>query len=183
MHWILESCLQDDIEELYFFTREGEFYKQVYDGIIQNEFADGEAPKAEILEVSRLSTFCASLREISLTEMMRIWNQYSIQSLAAMFKSLGIREEEVAAFIARYQIPMEEVITYPWQDARVIALFQDQEFLETVRKERDRKRELLLDYLAQKGIDPEGKNGSVLWISDGGERFRTISVICFPIMK
>lgn len=157
VHWILESCLQDDIEELYFFTREGEFYKQVYDGIIQNEFADGEAPKAEILEVSRLSTFCASLREISLTEMMRIWNQYSIQSLAAMFKSLGIREEEVAAFIARYQIPMEEVITYPWQDARVIALFQDQEFLETVRKERDRKRELLLDYLAQKGIDPEGK--------------------------
>lgn len=157
VHWILESCLQDDIGELYFFTREGEFYKQIYDEIVKNEFADRRAPKAEILEVSRLSTFCASLREISLTEMMRIWNQYSVQSLGAMFKSLGIPEEEVVPFTDRYQIPMEEVITYPWLDGRVAALFQDEDFLDTVRKERDGKRKLLLAYLAQKGIDPEGK--------------------------
>lgn len=157
VHWILESCLQDEIEELYFFTREGEFYKRVYDEIVQNEYADGKVPKAEILEVSRLSTFCASLREISLTEMMRIWNQYSIQSLAAMFKSLGISEEKAVPFTDKYQIPMEEVITYPWQDERVAALFQDEAFVAAVRKERDAKRKLLLDYLSQKGIDPEGE--------------------------
>ncbi len=153
VHWIIESCIQDDICELYFFTREGEFYKQVYDEIIKNEYEDKSVPKAEVLEVSRLSTFCASLREISLAEM----NQYSIQSLAALFKSLGIPEETVAAFTEKHRIPMEEVITYPWLDERVAALFMDGDFLEAVQKERDAKRKLLEDYLAQKGIEPNGK--------------------------
>ena len=153
VHWIIESCLQDNIEKLYFFTREGEFYKQVYDEIIENEYKDKRVPQAEILEVSRLSTFCASLREITLAEMMRIWNQYSVQSLAAMFKSLGISEEAVIAFTERYQIPMKEVITYPWLDERVIALFKDKDFLIIVQKERDAKRKLLMEYLEQKGIN------------------------------
>jgi len=152
VHWIIESCLQDDIDEIYFFTREGEFYKQVYDEIIKNEYENKKIPKAQILEVSRLSTFCASLREISLAEMMRIWNQYSIQSLEALFKSLGIEKSLVVSYTDKYGIPVEEVITYPWLDERVIALFNDSLFLETVQKQRDAKKELLLDYLIQKGI-------------------------------
>ncbi|MCX4321659.1 MAG: hypothetical protein OSJ59_01705 [Lachnospiraceae bacterium] len=153
IQWILESCLQDDIEELYFFTREGEFYKQVYDEIIRSRYKDKKMPKAVVLEVSRLSTFCASLRDISLTEMMRIWNQYSIQSLAAMFKSLGISRELITPFTEKYHIPLEEIITYPWQDTRVIALFRDADFFKAVWEQRNIKRELLLEYLGRKGID------------------------------
>lgn len=159
VHWIIESCLQDGIGELYFFTREGEFYKQVYDEVIKNEYNDQKVPKAEILEVSRLSTFCASLREITLTEMMRIWNQYSIQSLGALFKSLGIEKELVLSFLESYHIPWEEVITYPWQDERVISLFNDNAFVKAVQEQRDSKKELLLQYLLQKGINAdEGKH-------------------------
>lgn len=179
VHWIIESCLQDEIEELYFFTREGEFYKQVYDEIIKNEYKDQRIPRAEILEVSRLSTFCASLREVSLVEMMRIWNQYSVQSLGAMFKSLGIPIEVVAAFAEKYGIPMEEVITYPWLDERVMKLFQDQDFLLTVRNERDIKRKLLSEYLAQKGIDPERKKR--IGIVDIGWRGTIQDNICYLI--
>lgn len=157
VHWIIESCIQDGIDELYFFTREGEFYKQVYDEIVKNEYKNSEIPKAEILEVSRVSTFCASLRDISLSEMMRIWNQYSIQSLKAMVKSLGISEEHIRLFAEKYQIPLEEVIVYPWQDDRVIALFNDTDFVEAVKKERDVKKEIFLDYLMQKGITPNQK--------------------------
>ena len=152
INWIIESCMQDNIDELYFFTREGEFYKQIYDEIIKNEYQDKRAPKADVLEVSRLSTFCASLRDISLSEMMRIWNQYSIQSLGAMFKSLGISKEYVDPFVKKYQIPLEEVITYPWQDERVITLFDDGDFVETVKKQRDAKRKVFMEYLTQKGI-------------------------------
>lgn len=179
VHWIIESCLQDEIEELYFFTREGEFYKQVYDEIAKNEYKGQRIPRAEILEVSRLSTFCASLREVSLAEMMRIWNQYSVQSLGAMFKSLGILEEKVAAFTEKYRIPMEEVITYPWQDERVASLFEDEGFLATVQDERDVKRKLLSDYLAQKGIDPKGKKR--IGIVDIGWRGTIQDNICYLI--
>lgn len=153
IHWIIESCQQDGIEELYFFTREGEFYKQVYDEIIKYEYVNEKLPRAEILEVSRLSTFCASLREISLAEMMRIWNQYSIQSMEALFKSLGITKDLAIPYMQRYQILLEEVITYPWQDERIIALFNDTAFVEMMQRQRDAKRELLIGYLVQKGIN------------------------------
>lgn len=157
IHWIIESCIQEKITEIYFFTREGEFYKQVFDEIIRNEYVDQHPPKSKVLEVSRLSTFCASLREITLEEMMRIWNQYSIQSIGALFKSLGIPREAVSSFTDKYQIPWEESITYPWQDKRVISLFGDSEFLTEIQMLRDEKKELLMNYLAWKGLKPKKK--------------------------
>ncbi len=157
IHWIIESCIQEKISEIYFFTREGEFYKQIFDEIIQNEHIDHHPFKSEILEVSRLSTFCASLREITLAEMMRIWNQYSVQSIGALFKSLGISKEIVVPFTDKYQIPWDESITYPWQDKRVISLFDDPEFLSEVQMQRDEKKKLLMSYLAQKGLQVNGK--------------------------
>ena len=157
IHWIIESCIQEKISEIYFFTREGEFYKQIFDEITRNEYTDQHPPKSEILEVSRLSTFCASLREITLTEMMRIWNQYSAQSIGALFKSLGISKEAVSSFTDKYQIPWEESITYPWQDKRVISLFDDPEFLSKIQIQRDEKKELLMNYLDQKGLRQKEK--------------------------
>ncbi len=153
LHWILESCLQEGIEEIYFFTREGEFFKRVYDEIVKNEYSCVNTPKADLLEVSRLSTFCPSLRKINLNEMMRIWNQYSVQSMEALFKSLGMEREDVSSFLKKFDIPWKEIITYPWQDNRIIALFNDPEFLLMFEKQRNYKKELLLRYLLKKGIN------------------------------
>lgn len=152
IHWIIESCIQDGIKKIYFFTREGEFYKKIFDEIVKCECLEKIAPRAEILEVSRLSTFCASLRDITLSEMMRIWNQYSIQSMSALFKSLAIDKDCIKEYIIGHELDWDEVITYPWQDRRVIELFEDENFIKVIASERDKKRKLLYDYMLQKGL-------------------------------
>lgn len=151
--WIFESCKRENIKKIYFFTREGEFYKQIYDSLVRARDSDKNIPESEILEVSRIATFCPSLREISLKELMRIWNQYSIQALSALFKSLAIKKEEVISYIEKYNLVWDEVLTYPWQDERVIKLFDDKDFVKILETIRNDKKSLILSYFSEKGLD------------------------------
>ena len=49
---IMESCIEKNIRKVYFFTREGEFYKDIFDSIA--EFYDkNRIPKSYILEKRR----------------------------------------------------------------------------------------------------------------------------------
>lgn len=147
---LAEEAMAQGIQKIYFFTREGEFYKEIYDAMAA--VSKRPYPKSYLLEVSRLATFMPSLREISTKELMRLWNQYSIQSMQALFTSLGVELEAVRGYLARHEIPPEEVITYPWQDKRVQALFADEEFLDCMEAERDGKRELLRSYCEERDL-------------------------------
>lgn len=148
---IMESCIEKKLKKIYFFTREGEFYKEIFDTI--SVFYDKEVvPKSYILEVSRLSTFVASLREFTLDEMMRLWNQYSIQSMSAMFKSLAMDLGKVRIFLERYSIDPDEVLTYPWTLEPVQRLFADEEFKNLMEAHIADKRERLLEYCAGKDL-------------------------------
>lgn len=148
---IMESCIEKKIRKVYFFTREGEFYKDIFDSIA--EFYDkNRVPKSYILEVSRLSTFVASLREFTLDEMMRLWNQYSIQSMAAMFKSLAMDVANVKIFLDRYSIDPDEVLTYPWTLEPVQKLFADQEFKSFMEEYIASRKKQLLDYCKNKDL-------------------------------
>lgn len=149
--WLANEAVKKGIRSLYFFTREGEFYKELYDEIKKVSLSERKMPEAEVIEVSRLSTFMPSLREITLSEFMRIWNQYSVQSMKALFKSLHMDIGKVEKYLHLYAIPEEEMIQYPWKDERVQKLFSDKEFIKEVEAERDQKRKLIYDYLEQRG--------------------------------
>lgn len=150
--WILESCLTKGIQNIFFFTREGEFYKAVYDAVASKKPYGMEPPQAKLLEVSRIATFGASLRKITIQEMMRIWNQYSCQSMKAFFTSIGIKPEDMQNYLEKYRIPSEDILTYPWQDERVQKLFLDKEFMAAMQKRIEEQRELLVGYCKSKGM-------------------------------
>lgn len=67
-------------------------------------------PEIDIIEVSRLATFAPSLQEISIKEMMRVWNLYSTQSISSLFKTLNVAPETFQSFIDKYGIPADEQI-------------------------------------------------------------------------
>jgi len=164
--WILERCLVQGIKKIFFFTREGEFYKAVYDAVANQKPYGIQPPQAQILEVSRIATFGASLREITIQEMMRIWNQYSCQSMKAFFTSIGVKPDDMQNYLKKYDIPSEDILTYPWQDERVQKLFSDTEFIAAIQKRVNEQRELLVGYCKNKGME-QGKRERIAIVDIG----------------
>lgn len=176
--WIIEECLKRKIKKIYYFTREGEFFIRLHQAAAESGlFAGTSIPKAEILEVSRVATFAGSLRDVTLKELMRLWNQYSIQTMGAFAKSVAMEEETLALWLKKYEIPMDEPISYPWQDPRVQQLFEDEEFVAFFRNHMEEKRALLKEYLSQKQLFEE--NPEEVAIVDIGWRGSIQDNLCY----
>lgn len=150
-----ERAIADRLEQLFFLTREGEFFIEVFRRVFpEGRLAGIDLPPIDLLEVSRLATFCASLQEVSTTELMRLWNLYSTQSMLAMGKSLRLAPEALGPLCARHGIAIADPVVYPWKDARVAALFADDDFRTLLGARIAEDRALLQAYLAQRGFDP-----------------------------
>jgi predicted HAD superfamily hydrolase len=152
MLFVMERAIRQEHEKIYFFTREGEFFKRVYDRLRALQPLGQLAPPSEILEVSRLATFSPSLRSFTPEELMRIWTLYSTQSVAALLKSMNIEGEGALIHLARHGIDEQESIQFPWLDQKVLNLFNDASFLNFLTVEVSEKKIALLQYLEQRGL-------------------------------
>jgi FMN phosphatase YigB (HAD superfamily) len=156
--FILESVQCDQAGQLFFFVREGEFFAKTYE-----ELRNGPSrlsrftPAAGVLEVSRMATFSASLQDISVDEMMRLWSAYDPQSMKTWAYSLGLDPAIVAAWCDRYGIKFDLPLLHPWQDDRVRKLLQDGHCRQTLGQLIQEKRLLLLDYLKTQGLAEGGR--------------------------
>ncbi|MTW22593.1 hypothetical protein [Allochromatium palmeri] len=161
--FIAEQSIIDDVEQIYFFTREGEFFERVFASVVPNgRLGNHSLPRGRLLEVSRLATFSASLRAVSLDEMRRLWSLYDSQSLFALARSLGLETEPLEPIGARHGLRLAETIVHPWLDTRVKALFADPVFVRLVSDKIAADRRAALTYFAQQGlIDGRGPFGLV----------------------
>jgi predicted HAD superfamily hydrolase len=150
--FVMEKAIILGHKKIFFFTREGEFFKQVYDILAsQNPFSISP-PESELLEVSRISTFSASLEDITLKSLMRLWNLYSSQSLQALFSSLNVDTTQFLDFTNKYNLNLDENIQYPWLDKRINLLFEDADFKYILTNQLESKRKSLLGYLETKKL-------------------------------
>ena len=107
---IAEKALIDRVEQIFFFTREGEFFIQAWRNLFPDNKLMGQIlPPVDTLEVSRIATFTASLQEISTNEMMRLWNLYSTQSLFAFFKTLGLDSKDFVELCRKHELDLSKV--------------------------------------------------------------------------
>jgi len=166
---IIENGIQNNIEKIYYQTREGETFIKIHEMIFGNNGygKNIEIPKSEILEVSRLATFSASFKEMSIEEVMRQWRQYKEQNLKAMFKTLDFDVEKYKIFAKKYNIDIEEKIKYPWKDERVKELFLDKEFINKANEDIIKKKKELISFFENKGIR---KDNTPLFVVDMGWR-------------
>ena len=149
---IIEYAIKNNIDTVYYFTREGERFIKAHEIIANNNPFAVEVPKAELLEVSRMATFSASLNEFSIGELLRLWSQYRVQSMTALFKTLAIDIEPYKQYMGKYDIDIDEDIVEPWFNIKVQNLCNDEEFLSKINAEIKRKREELLEYFSKKEI-------------------------------
>ena len=154
---VMERTTAAHAERVHFFTREGEFFLEIYRRLATQDVLGVPVPAADLLHVSRLATFAASLHAFSADELMRIWNQYSVQSVGALLASLGLAPADFADAASRFGLELAAPIRYPWQDARVLALLQDDIVRGTVESHLRRRRDELLAYLGQAGLPRPGE--------------------------
>ena len=147
--WINSSLIENKIDKIYFFTREGEFFKKVFDQVKNKNI------ETDILEVSRIATFFPSFTEISIDEMMNLWNQYSIQSLSSMFKSLNVDIRKYLDYIYKYQLNICDEIIYPFNNVKVKRLFQDKEFITQMTEDLKDAKEKIIGYCKEHGLTNE----------------------------
>jgi predicted HAD superfamily hydrolase len=159
--YIIEDVIKNQISSVNYFTREGEFFKLIHEAILEHNPLGLELPKPVLLEVSRLATFSPSLREFTLDELMRLWNQYSVQSMKALFLSLDLEIDEYKVYLNKYQINVEEEIQYPWLNEKIVQLFSDLDFIKQINLKLSSKRKLLVKYFEQKGVH-EGSNNTAI---------------------
>lgn len=165
---IVEYAIKNKIDKVYYQTREGETFIKIHELIQANNPFGVKIPECETMEVSRMATFSASLKEFSIAELLRLWSQYRTQSMKALFKTLAIDIEPYKTFMGKYDINIEENIIDPWFDIRVQKLCADEEFAQKIQVELDQKRKELLQYFeTKKGIT---NNEEPIFIVDIGWR-------------
>ncbi|MDD5559191.1 HAD family hydrolase [Candidatus Methylomirabilis sp.] len=150
--YLMECAVTEKVDRLFFLTREGEFFLELYRRAAECRILGCSVPEGTLLEVSRISTFAGSLRSFTSTELMRIWNQYSVQSMSALLASLDIDPLQFVDKATSYGIDIDQDITYPWQDPRVQALFRDDWVRQEIERELSKKKSDLLSYLASVGL-------------------------------
>lgn len=160
--FVMEQSIRQRHEKVYFFTREGEFFKTVYDVLLACQPLGQQAPPSEILEVSRLATFGPSLRDFTPVELKRIWNLYSTQSVAALLKSIDVELGAARVHLVRHGIEPDASIRYPWMNQKVLDLLNDSAFVELLNKEVGAKKGLLLSYLEQKGLSAASRSTAIV---------------------
>ena len=155
--YIDEICRRTGVDQVHFFTREGIFFKQVFD-LLQALNPYRLPPlRSRLLPVSRIATFFPSLRQISCSELMRMWSQYSEQSMQMMFSSLGLDTDPYLDCLHRHGLEPDEIIVSPWLDQRVVELFADQDFVQLLEEERQRREQALRLFCRAKKFGTDSK--------------------------
>lgn len=159
----LEEAAKAGVKRIYYFTREGEILAKVHHALAKAS-PQQRLPAAEVLEVSRLATFGASIENLSLKELSRFWTMYPRHSLKTLLTSLGLDPAEFAELIWGASIDPEQVFVEPWRDARFLKLIEDPAFRTKVEQGLSRNRGDLLAYFAERGITHETKRAVVVEI-------------------
>ena len=160
--YIAEQAILNRLEKIYFFTREGEFFHQIFELLYtKHEYFGHPLPDSEILEVSRLATFAASMDDISVGEFLRIWRLYRTQKVEGLFSTLGLSVADFTSLLEEIGLSPQDVIDIPETDSRLEKLFLSPVFQAAAMESIKHKRALIDEYLSVKGFGKHKNIGVV----------------------
>jgi hypothetical protein len=166
--FLLEQAKLNKLDILCFCTREGDFYKSVYDAAFNKSASEEFHQNTNLIEVSRLSTFAPSLLNGTTINFSLPFQLYSKQEPGAFLKSLGQEPSDFRGLLELYGLYENEVFEKPFTARRFGKLIQDQVFVTQVYQNLARQRSATKRYLAQHfggtekiGIVDIGWHGSI----------------------
>lgn len=160
--WIAEQAITQRLNRVFFLTREGEFFLRIYKVLFpDNQHFGHQLPAVAELEVSRLSTFVASMDEPSIDELNRIWRLNQSQRVSGLFSSLGLDYSDFTDIMSEVGLNGSDVIDAPQNSIPLSKLIRSGAFKDAVNQKIVEQRELLVEYLKYKGVNAGEQIGIV----------------------
>ncbi len=160
--WIAEQAITQKFDRLYFFTREGEFFYKVFSTLFpSNRWFGHDLPTADILAVSRLSTFASSMTHVSTQEMSRVWSLFKVQSISGLFVTLGLNIGEYSELLDTMDLKETDIISDPGRNPKICNLFKNPQFVKAVNNTLVCHSSLLKSYLNERGVQAGKKIGVI----------------------
>lgn len=146
------EIVREQITEVFFLAREGEFLKRLFDGFLEIAHA-GEQVSSEYLYVSRQSTYAASLtEEIDNEEFSRLFRQFPAMSVHAFLKNLSFSDNEIELVSNEFPQGIDLVIDGFGESNVYIQLRSNDIFRKIYKQRISKQKQLLTEYLTSKGM-------------------------------
>ena len=124
MRELIDYVEENKVEDLYFCSREGEFFKEIFDLLIQQ---NGISIRTHYLLVSRKSTFLPSLdKDIQKEKFATLKKSTDCLSLSEFVTTLGLQCRDYSLY---KHTDMEKVIPNFWESKEFDSLRNDSMFL------------------------------------------------------
>jgi hypothetical protein len=161
----IEEALERGLPTVHYLSREGAFLCRIHERVAATLAGSAPAPQARHLEVSRRSTFGASIAGEDRTALSLMWSQYADQSPRALFESLGVPlDDQLQTAIAEAGLTVDDVVAHAATDERVAVLLDQPDVRSHVDRALRRRREALDAYLRQ---EMDLAHGDVLVVDVG----------------
>lgn len=143
-----------NLDHVFYVSREGAFLSELHRHI-RDEHPELNFPHPVHLEVSRRSTFGASMTDIDGPNLDRLWSQYPNQSTRGLLHSLGIDPTFFDEDLRRYGLALDETIIDIRTNARVREFLADGDVERRLLTTLNRNRECLATYLVNRGLSSD----------------------------
>lgn len=145
-----EQATLNEIDTLFFCTREGVFFKAVFDTLFGNVSNGlGSAPKSDLIEVSRLSSFAPALMSENSIDFSQLYRLYKTQSPLTLMSSLGQDVGEFEELIKKHGLSPSEFIDTPGEDEQFNSFLADPAFLQRISANLREQKSCIQQYLQQ----------------------------------
>ena len=156
--WLLLQELQKrHVEDVFFFSKEGEFLKKLFD-CLQDDLFGCRVINSHYILVSRKATFLASLRPLAEEDFSRLFTHYRDISLRDFLLSLNIEESVAQALCRQVGLDFQKRCQNLKDSPEFKKLLDSSSFQELYESRRTVQRQNFITYLDSFGVNYE-KNG------------------------
>lgn len=143
---LYQQCIKDGVKKVYFFSREGEFLKRLFDTYNKNKERKIES---EYLYVSRNSTFLPSLGNIDKEDFGILFRQYRKMSARQFMDVLGFTEKQIEEIKIQ---GLDDVYEDFSESGIFIQLKKDDQFIKFYDSHRKESKDSIIGYLNSVGV-------------------------------
>ena len=155
IHKTIERCIQEQVDKIYFLSREGFLLGMIYNELVDEVYNSHRIDEAHYLYVSRLSTYLAAMNgKIGLREIRSVADNVGVLTIKILLAPLKIESKTLVKIAKKCGLNnIDEALPHFYMSwTPFINFINDEELLEIVKNKSSEYKKLLLELLEQDGF-------------------------------